>query len=86
MTADEKLKEKFIKRRKRLEAQEFRISELVFKMTSQRRKLWRACPHKWENAMDKRGKEVGDREAYRICEVCGAIRTATIDEVCLDKL
>ena len=88
MTKDEKQKEKFQKWRMRLDKMEFKISESIFKMTSQRRKLWRACPHKWENSMDKKhpGREDGERDGFRICEICGAIRAANINDRCMERL
>lgn len=87
MTKDDKLKERFQKWRAKLDKIEAKISEQIFKNASQRNKLWKACPHKWESAVEK-DDHLSSRvdKTWFICGVCGGMRLATVEEKCIQKI
>jgi hypothetical protein len=80
----EKERQKYIKWRYRVEKLEARVAEAVCKATSQRNKLWKSCPHKWESTLDKDPKVRA--KAWKTCGVCGVVRSAFIEEMCLESL
>lgn len=84
MTKDEQEKQKYIKWRLRVEKLEAKIAETIFKATSQRNKLWKTCPHKWENTLDKDPRF--ESKAWKTCNVCGVVRAARIEEMCMEAI
>lgn len=87
MTKDEKQKERFVKWRKRIDKSEAKISSDIFKTTSQKNKLWKTCPHKWESSVHNRVPGLNIRiSCHFVCDVCGAMRPATIEERCIYEI